>query len=162
MVSGRMGWDAALHVTWNGGKHSFFTGRALVAHQSAGLAPPPHKPPGAEGPLTAFCKVTAPYSITGALLETRSESPRTAERSLKKRNPLTESFIMHQDQCSLSSKTRQAILGWTLLIFLENTLFECFSAFISFPSSVFFPLILYLMTKGPNQTAALFGTKLPS
>lgn len=59
MVSGRMGWDAALHVAWNGGKHSFFTRRALVAHQSAGLAPPLHKLPTAEGSLTGFCQVPA-------------------------------------------------------------------------------------------------------
>lgn len=106
MVSERMGWDAALHVAWNGGKRSFFTRRALIAHQSAGLdSPPPHKPPAAEGSLTAFCQVTAHCSITGAFLETG-----TAEGSVKKGNLLTESFVLHQDQCNLSSKTRQAIL----------------------------------------------------
>lgn len=88
MVSGRMEWDAALHVAWNGGKCSFFTRRALVAPQSAGLGPPPHKPSPTEGSLTAFCKVTAHYTITGAFLETGSESTRTAEGLIKKGNPL--------------------------------------------------------------------------
>lgn len=118
MVSGRMGWDTALHVAWNGGKHSFFTRRALAAHQSAGLPPPPHKPP--EGSLTAFWKVTAHYSITGAFLETGSESTWTAEGLVKKGNPLTEPFMLHQDQCSLSSKTRQAILGLDFIHFLRK------------------------------------------
>lgn len=70
VMSRRMGWDAALHVAWNGGKHSFFTRRALAAHQSAGLPPPLDKPPAAEGSLPALWKVTAHYSITGAFLET--------------------------------------------------------------------------------------------
>lgn len=37
---------------------------------------------------------------------------------MKKGNPLKESFMLHQDQCSLSSKTRGAILGLDFLNFL--------------------------------------------
>lgn len=99
-------------------RETFFTRRALVAPQSAGLAAPPHEPSPAEGSLTAFCKVTAHYTITGAFLETGSESTRTAEGLMKKENPLKESFMLHQDQCSLSSKTRGAILGLDFLNFL--------------------------------------------
>jgi len=70
---------------------------------------------------------------------------------------------LHKDQCSrgLTSKAKQAILGG-FFIFLEKSLFEHFAASIYFPSSVFFPLILSLMAKRPDQTAALFGTKLSS
>lgn len=135
--------------------------KTLIFHQEstdsspicrAGYTTP--QPPSAEGSLTAFCQVTAHCSITGAFLETR-----TGEGSVKKGNLLTESFVLHQDQVQ---PVQQNQTSHSLLIFLEKTSFEHFSAFISFPSSVLFPLTLSLMTKGLNQTAALFGIKLPS
>lgn len=147
-----------------GNTRLFSRRRALVARQSVRLAPLPRKASAVERSLTVSVRslhtTTSLRSHPGDSLETIQ----TVDESVKKGYPLTGYLGCTNVSATTAwpAKPDKPLLGIFFFIFLEKTLFEHFAASIYFPSSVFFPLILSLMAKRPNQSAALFGTKLSS
>lgn len=145
-----------------GNARSFSRRRALVARQSVWLAPLLQKASAVEKSLTvsvrSLCSTTSLCSHPGDRRWNYS-----VDESLKRGYPLTGSSGCAKISTNMAwpAKPDKPFIVF-FFIFLENTLFEHFAASIYFPSSVFFPLILSLTAKRPNQTAALFGTKLSS